>query len=241
MPASCKVALGRMPIGGLALICAAALWANLPRNTAAARQNPAAPQRNVIEIDVTGPAENGVTANGQGGFINGWAESLDGQTIHYHSAHPDAQDALIVRAQSIAHSITWKTDPLPTAAPGDEYHLLWLAGLEFSGWAEDKTEHTFEFFINGKHWFTFKNAKDSTARRWSVSSEDGAKLSFEATTADKFGDLFGYMRLDVPKKDFPEKTPLTLSVVGQDADSADWYMTFEYGFHFTPAVREEPA
>ena len=241
MPASCKVALGRMPIGGLALICAAALWANLPRNTAAARQNSAAAQRNVIEIDVTGPAENGVAANGQGGFINGWTESLDGQTIHYHSAHPDAQDALIVRAQSIAHSITWKTDPLPTAAPGDEYHLLWLAGLEFSGWAEDKTEHTFEFFINGKHWFTFKNAKDSTARRWSVSSEDGARLSFEATTADKFGDLFGYMHLDVPKKDFPEKTPLTLSVVGQNADSADWYMTFEYGFHFTPAVREEPA
>lgn len=234
MRADRKPALGRMMTCTLALVCAGTLCA-------APRQNPFPPQSRGIEIEVTGAAKNSPGANGQAGFINGWAESLDGQTIHYHSAHPDAQDALIVRAQSIAHSITWKTDALPAAASGDAYHLLWLAGLEFSGWAEDKAEHTFEFFINGKHWFTFKNAKDATARHWSVSGEDGAKLSFDATTADKFGDLFGYMQLDLPKKDFPEKTPLTLSVVGQNADSADWYMTFEYGFHFTPAVREEPA
>ena len=216
----------------MALICAAILFAFLPH---------AWPQSGKeVVIDVTGPVEASGTAN-EIGFLNGWAESVDGQTINYHSAFPGATNALIVRAQRIAHSITWKTDPLPNTVTGDSYHLLWLAGLEFSGWAEDKNEHTFEFSINGKHWFTFKNAKDATARKWTVHGDDGAQLSFNATTADKFGDLFGYMHLDLPKKDFPANAPLTLSVVGQDADSADWYMTFEYAFHFSPRIRVEPA
>jgi hypothetical protein len=216
----------------MALMCLAVLFVLLPH---------AWPQSNQeIVISVAGPPVGAATAN-EMGLTNGWAESVDGQAINYHSAVPDATNALIVRAQRIAHSMTWKTDPLPDSAAGDSYHLLWLAGLEFSGWAEDKNEHTFEFFINGKHWFTFKNAKDSTARKWRVSGEDGAELSFNATTADKFGDLFGYMHLDLPKKDFPANAPLTLSVVGQDADSADWYMTFEYAFHFSPRVRVEPA
>ena len=193
-----------------------------------------------IVIDVADPSK-GAAAADETGFINGWSQSVDGQTISYHSAIPDATDALIVRAQRIAHSITWKTDPLPETVTADSYHFLWLAGIEFSGWTESKRERTFEFFINGKHWFTFKNTKDETARKWVIHGDDGAALSFNATMSDKFGDLFGYMHLDLPKKDFPGTAPLTLSVVGQDADSQDWYMTFEYAFHFSPQVRVEPA
>jgi alpha-mannosidase len=201
----------------------------------------ALPQSNQeIIIEMSGPAPGAATPN-ETGFINGWAQSVDGQTITYHSAVPGANDALIVRAQSIAHTITWKTDPLRSSGSDSSCHLLWLAGLESAGWVEDKNEHIFDFFINGKHYFTFKNAKDSTARKWAVRGENGAELSFNATTADKFGDLFGYMHLDLPKKDFPSGAPLTLSVVGQDANSADWYMTFEYAFQFTPRIRVEPA
>ncbi|HXQ97458.1 MAG TPA: glycoside hydrolase family 38 C-terminal domain-containing protein [Candidatus Limnocylindrales bacterium] len=199
-----------------------------------------APSTQDIVVQVTGPAEGAAPANGTG-FINGWAASVEGQTILYHSAVPGTTNALIVRAQRIAHSITWKTDPLSSSGPGDSYHLLWLAGLDFSGWSEDKVEHTFDFFINRKHWFTFKNLKGATARKWAIPGDDGAELSFNATTADKFGDLFGYMHLDLPKKDFPAGAPLTLSVVGHDDDSADWYMTFEYAFQFTPRARVDPA
>ena len=216
----------------MALVCAASLFILLPRVWPQSEKE--------IVIDVTGTADGAETSQ-EIGFINGWAESVDGQTISYHSAVPGATDALIARAQRIAHSIAWKTDPLPKSVAGDSYRLLWLAGLDFSGWAEDKTEHTFDFLINGKRWFTFKNYKGATARKWSVHNEDGAELSFDATTADKFGDLFGYMHLDLPKKDFPAGAPLTLSVVGHDDNSADWYMTFAYAFHFSPRVRVEPA
>jgi alpha-mannosidase len=215
-----------------ALLCAFAAFVFLPH---------AWPQsEKEIVIELTGPAGGAATSNGIG-FLNGWAQSVDGQIISYHSAVPGDTNALIVRAQRIAHSITWKTDSLPNSVTGDTYHLLWLAGLEFSGWAEDKNEHAFDLFINGKHWFTFKNAKDATARKWTVRGDNGGELTFNATTADKFGDLFGYMRLDLPKKDFPAGAPLVLSVVGHDDNSADWYMTFEYAFQFSPRIRVEPA
>ncbi len=154
-----------------------------------------------IAIDVADPAKGAATAT-KIGFINGWSQAVDGQTISYHSAIPDATEALIVRAQRIAHSITWKTDPLPDSIAGDSYHFLWLAGIEFSGWTGSKRERTFDFFINGKHWFTFKNTKDETARKWVIHGDDGAALSFNATMSDKFGDLFGYMHLDLPEKRF---------------------------------------
>src|SRR5580704_4685462 len=161
--------INRVPRYSTVLVCVCMLFVLLPR---------AMPQSGKeIVIEVTGPADGAATEN-EIGFTNGWAESVDGQTISYHSAVPGATDALIVRAQRIAHSITWKTDPLPNKVTGDTYHLLWLAGLDFSGWAEDKNEHTFEFFINGKHWFTFKNLKGATARKWAVHGDDGAELSF---------------------------------------------------------------
>src|SRR5579864_1941555 len=125
--------LNRLPRYLSALICAAALILFLPRAWPQASKE--------IVIDVTGSAEGTATAS-ETGFLNGWAESVEGQTIVYHSAVPGATNALIVRAQRIAHSITWKTDPLPNSVKGDTYRLLWLAGLDFSGWAEDKTEHS---------------------------------------------------------------------------------------------------
>src|SRR4249920_3912104 len=86
--------LSRVPRYSVALICVAALLLCLQR---------AWPQsRKEIVIDVTGTPEGAASAN-ETGYINGWAESVEGQTIVYHSAVPGATNALIVRAQRIAH------------------------------------------------------------------------------------------------------------------------------------------
>lgn len=39
-------------------------------------------------------------------YLNGYSTSLNGQTIEYHSSDPDADSALLVRGQHIAHSIS---------------------------------------------------------------------------------------------------------------------------------------
>ena len=140
----------------------------------------------------------------------------------------------------MAHKVSWQTDPLPESS-GDSYQLIWLAGIECAGFSAEKESHPFNLLIDGQLWFTFKNAKDATAKAWHVAGRDGAELSFVATTTDHVGDLFGYMTLKLPASDFPSGKPLTLEVQGDNSGSADWYMTFQHRFNFVPQVRSEPA
>jgi alpha-mannosidase len=171
-------------------------------------------------------------------FLNGYRKSIRGQIIEYHSSHPDADKALLVRAKRDVGSISWETDTL-VDVEGNYYNFIWLGGIEKSGWQQN-TPHRFNLSINGKHWFTFWNSKDSTAMKWTVAGEDGSELSFISTMADRFGDLFGYMYLKLSKKEFKSGSPLAIEVVGEDADSPDWYMTFQYNFNFLPRLRLEP-
>jgi len=173
-------------------------------------------------------------------YLNGYHSSLHGETIEYHSPDPDVDSALIVRAQNIAHSISWETDPMPKES-GDFSQFIWLAGIECAGFVQEPDSHAFEFLIDGQPWFTFKNAKDATAKNWKISGKDGAELSFASVMSDGVGDLFGYMVLKVPGKDFEPGKPLTLEVRGDNSGSADWFMTFQHSFNFVPQVRAEPA
>jgi alpha-mannosidase len=173
-------------------------------------------------------------------YVNGYRKTVSGQVLAYHSSHPDADSALLVRANKEVPSISWETDALPAAVEGDSYRLVWLAGLDRAGWP-GKEVHTFDFYINDQLWFTFKNLKDDTAQKWKVTGKQGAELSFEATMVDRAGDLFGYMFLKVPRSEAKPGLPLALRVQGRDENSLDWYMVLQYSFRFTPTLRAEPA
>jgi alpha-mannosidase len=173
-------------------------------------------------------------------YVSGYHSSVQGQTIDYHSPDPDADSALLVRGQSVAPSISWETDPMPDA-PSDFSQFIWLAGIECAGFTGEVESHNFDFLINGQRWFTFRNAKDDTAKNWKVTGKDGSELTFNAAMTDKAGDLFGYTVLKVPAKDFPPGKPLLLEVRGDNSGSPDWYMTFQHAFNFVPTVRAEPA
>ena len=175
-----------------------------------------------------------------GTYLNGYRKTIDGQLMPYRSSHPDAEVALLVRARKDAHSATWETDTIPDAFQGDQYRLIWLAGLEKDGFQNPGEVHSFDLIVNDTKWLTFRNLKDSTAKKWKVRAANGAELSFETTVVDRAGDLFGYMLLTVPKRLVPAGKPLTLQVVGEDAESGDWFMTFQYSFIFQPRMRLEP-
>ncbi|MGO9086629.1 MAG: glycoside hydrolase family 38 C-terminal domain-containing protein [Candidatus Sulfotelmatobacter sp.] len=197
--------------------------------------------QNQIVIRVNEAASTASTpASSLASYLNGYRSSINGQTIEYHSSDPDADSALLVRGQSIAHSISWETDPMPAVSSGHS-QFIWLAGIERAGFEGEKDSHSFDFLINGQPWFTFKNAKGSTATSWKIEGKDGAELSFASVMTDRVGDLFGYMLLKVPGKDFDAGKPLTLEVDGDNSGSADWYMTFQHRFNFVPQVRAEPA
>jgi len=185
------------------------------------------------KVDSNNPADVGT-------YLNGYRKSVSGQLITYRSSHPDAEAAMLVRARKEAHSISWETDTVPDVYAGDQYRFIWLAGLEYEGFQNPHEVHSFDLLVNGERWLTFKNVKDSTAKLWNVKAANGAELSFEASAADRAGDLFGTMVLNVPRQLVPSGKPLTLRVVGEDAGSGDWFMTFQYSFGFEPRIRVEP-
>jgi alpha-mannosidase len=193
----------------------------------------------VVRVEEGARATPGTIASGLR-YLNGYHSFIHGETIEYHSPDPDVDSALLVRAQNVAHSISWETDPMPKAS-GDFSQFIWLAGIESAGFVQEPDSHVFEFLIDGQPWFTFKNAKDATAKNWKIPGKDGAELSFASLMSDGVGDLFGYMVLKVPGKDFEPGKPLTLEVRGDNSGSADWYMTFQHSFNFVPQVRAEPA
>jgi len=173
-------------------------------------------------------------------YVSGYHSSVDGETIHYHSPDPDADSALLVRGQNVAPSISWETGPMPDVH-SDFTQFIWLAGIECAGFTGEVESHNFDFLINGQRWFTFRNAKDDTAKNWKITGKDGSELTFNAAMTDRAGDLFGYMTLTVPAKDFRPGKSLLLEVRGDNSGSPDWYMTFQHAFNFAPRVRAEPA
>jgi len=173
-------------------------------------------------------------------YVGGYRSSVDGETIHYHSPDPDADSALLVRGQNVAPSISWETEPMPDVH-SDFTQFIWLAGIECAGFTGEVESHNFAFLINGQRWFTFRNAKDDTAKNWKITGKDGSELTFNAAMTDRAGDLFGYMTLRAPAKDFRPGKSLLLEVRGDNSGSPDWYMTFQHAFNFAPRVRAEPA
>ncbi|MGA8442785.1 MAG: glycoside hydrolase family 38 C-terminal domain-containing protein [Candidatus Sulfotelmatobacter sp.] len=173
-------------------------------------------------------------------YVGGYHSSVDGETIHYHSPDPDADSALLVRGQNVAPSISWETEPMPDAH-SDFAQFIWLAGIECAGFTGEVESHNFDFLINGQRWFTFRNAKDDTAKNWKITGKDGSELTFNAAMTDRAGDLFGYMTLTAPAKDFRPGKSLLLEVRGDNSGSPDWYMTFQHAFNVAPRVRAEPA
>ena len=166
--------------------------------------------------------------------VSGYLADVSGATIAYHSPHPEAQTALLVRARRDVRSIAWLTDTVPAAA-ADTVSFVWIAGL-----AGSKGVHPFDVTVDGRHAFTFTSIRDSASRAWSVAGADGGTLTFRPTLVDQFADVFGYMTLRLPRAALTPGRPLTLSVTGADAESQDWFMTFRHRLAARPRVAQDP-
>lgn len=168
-------------------------------------------------------------------IVRGYAKSLNGEVIQYHSSYPYAKDALLVRATNGAMQIEWETDPAPETLP-DTVTFMWLAGLcTFRG------GHRFDLYGNGEYWLSFNAGIDTTEKFWTRTGENGVALTYLPTYLDIFDDFFGEAFLKVPKQLLNPGKPLTLRVVGENGNSSDWYMTFEHTPLDTITITQEYA
>ena len=133
------------------------------------------------------------TLNAQ--YFSGYANEIQGETIRYECQQPDADSALLVRSIHEDKFIEWITMPVPENFNEDYIEFIWIAGIDVN--AEDN--HEFKMFIDDELQFTFRNPRDTLNMNWDLEGKNGIKLNFTGIMFDKYGDLFGYMFLKIPR------------------------------------------
>ena len=156
-------------------------------------------------------------------WLNGWAKSISGETIGYHSPYPDATSALLVRATDGTMAVEWETVPVPADFAGPEATFVLLAGL-----ATQKGAHRFTLSADGEELLAFRTSDDASRRDWDVGGKDGVSLAFKTTLVDQFQELFGFMFLKLPKSRLHPGRPVRLRIGSESGASRDWVMVFQY-------------
>ena len=171
-------------------------------------------------------------------ILKGYTQPVAGEQMGYHCFHPYATSALITRCTDGKRIIKWQTESLPSDRDGGFVTFGWIAGHSAGTSTGDRV---FRFAINGEEWFSIATSKDRPVRRWVLQGKHGSTLSFETKWEDSVHDLFGYLFLRVPVRDFPPLKPLALSIVGDSAQSADWFMTYTYAMEESVKSIAQPA
>jgi hypothetical protein len=171
----------------------------------------------------TRPARSGFDGEPASPWLKGYARTISGEAMGYHSPYPNATAALIVRATDGTMAIEWETEPVPAGFDAPTATFVWMCGL-----GTGKGAHRFDLSIDGRPAFAFHSGKDAADRAWILQGDAGATLSFRTTMVDQFQELFGFMFLKVPKSVLRYGKPLRLRVTGENGGSRDWYMVFQY-------------
>lgn len=166
-----------------------------------------------------------------GSLLQGYARSLAGERIHYHSPQPDAPSALLVRTTDGKMFIEWETESIPENLQEELATFVWIAGI-----SHDPGKR-FNLYIDGKYSLSFYTSSD---KGWKVKGKNGTELMFKATMVDAYEDSFGYMFLELPKTSLSSGKALKIRVVGEDAGTRDWYMTFEKDIQNSIRFNPEP-
>ncbi len=156
-------------------------------------------------------------------YLQGFQKRTEGNTIIYNSPQPDVENALLGRARTEFMTISWQTQPLPEEFSEEFISFIWIFGFDVN-----VESHPWDLLVNGKKYLTFYNPKNNDERSWTVNGIEGSQIQFRRTMIDRHGDAFGYATcrlLYSAVKELKGK-PLTLTVLGEDAGSNVWYMTF---------------
>lgn len=172
-----------------------------------------------------GPAAGPWPAAGTGPVYSGFGMRTSGDTISYHSSHPQVSRAMIARATDGHTTIRWNTSPVPATLFDQNVSFVWLAGI-----ASQKGGHRFDLFMNHQYLLSFSTAATPKEREWTVTGRTGARLSFRPAQTDWVGDLFGTMVLTVPSGALRQGAVQELQVTGENGGSPDWMMTFMHAF-----------
>ena len=96
-------------------------------------------------------------------IVNGYERYISGEKIDYHSCHPEANSALLVRCEDNSQFIEWETSAAPAGA--ENVTFAWIAGYSSGTSGRD---HTFHLFVNDKELLSFITPAGGKPGDWSV-------------------------------------------------------------------------
>ncbi|MDP4195142.1 MAG: glycoside hydrolase family 38 C-terminal domain-containing protein [Bacteroidota bacterium] len=155
-------------------------------------------------------------------YLQGYSRAIIGGGFSYHSPNPSINDALLVRANKLLNKIEWESEIVPNDYKGKTISFIWLFAI-----SRDNIDRKFHMKIGDKFSFDFKNDLGRKLGQWSIKGVNGSKLTFKATMADQNDDLMGIAIVELPAKEVEKGKPLRFTVEGEDAQSQEWYMTFQ--------------
>jgi len=170
-------------------------------------------------------------------YLQGYSENVNGEELSYWNFHPLAKKSLLTRCTTGEMAISWKTEPMPLESDRDTVSFLWIGAFSTG---TSTADHEFSLSVNGVPALTFHTYKGGKYDNWTVEGLKGVSLSYKHVWTDHVNDAHGYFCLRVPKGSYPVGQPLKLQVLGQKADSRDWYMTFMYAVKESAVVRPLP-
>jgi alpha-mannosidase len=162
--------------------------------------------------------------------LPGYAETIAGEVLEYHSPLPDAQRSLVVRSEDSERSIEWNTAAVPAGLAEDVATFVMLAGLDAT---VDRRE--FVLSIDGRPTLRFETPLVAETGTLTWIGEEGVRAEFRVTLVDRYADAMGYLLLHVPRRLLRPGEPLRLSVAGESAGSRAWFMVFMS--EITPGIR----
>jgi alpha-mannosidase len=165
------------------------------------------------------------TPDGGSAPLKGYVRTIAGDRLDYMCFNPLASTALLTRCTTGDMNIEWETEAVPTNAAGQYVEFTWIVSYSTVTSAANRT---FAFFINDAKTFDIKSQKGVNPKHWTETAADGSELSFQLVKPDAAGDANGYMTLKVALARVKKGEPLRLRVVGEKANSSDWFMTFAY-------------
>jgi alpha-mannosidase len=154
------------------------------------------------------------------GSLEGYAETVNGNSIDYSRIRDDRPVALITRATTGKMAIEWMSQRVPLKLKSGETSFVVTAGIL----TRPNTKFKFQFFVNDVPCLTLSTT-DTTW--WEAGDSSGVRLTFHGVLRDQYTDAFGYLQIHVPSELLTPGEPVRFKVVGEEAGSSAWFMVFK--------------
>ena len=172
-------------------------------------------------------------------FYQGFGKTISGTQLDFFPFLDDGNISLYLGENGKYKSFEFQTERIPADYDEPFITFIWESGIARS---VDPDKSEFRVSLNGSELVTFNSFTEGSLSNWEFTAQNGVQLAFVTTSIGKaHGDLFGYMFLNVPLKNFQKGEALTLKFDEIKSNNRDYYMAIQNPVKESLTILAEPA